>query len=609
MTGPSAFPPTQQSDGAAWWGSGLFPNPTIPVTTFTFDQVVTAEFSIGMSFLTAAAPGQNQVQLPAGAQPLSLPPGYSYDRATSILSIDATVTGCPQIQTPTREITARFRVTGVTTFALQYLGTRAIVTECKKFGNWAFGAVDVSLGGQFLRTVCWDCDGTVSTVTDTALDGVTPYTPVGEVGVCEPPTPAVPEVPCPSTVQVLRLCDLNPDVDPDADGNRCATPFLRHLVYDCTGTVTSTLDTAMDGVTAYTPVQAVDCGTGGVPALTEVVWPQTGIVEDPALPGGQDFIYTVTNPDTGDAATVHLHASSAAGGACGAYDPTHPVFNNPTSYTLALSPEAQAMTRFRLDFLDLDNFEGVNALTPRPDNVASRTAPAPTTRPPGTSAPMSPPTPDLRCTPTGTRLRPPSRGGTRTTAAVTACAFVAFLGTTLKAGGCCSGCGSTSDEDSPGEPGQACGPVQTFALCDTAPDGTVVTFLRHLAYDCDGLVSTVTDTAVDGTTPYTPTGTVGLCSGTGSSPGTPETCTYTVPDTVSGFNTANAAFPGCWSAPAAGPSPTNTGTASPRGRRRTSRTRAPAPTCSSTPPLGGLIDFTTFTRPSRRPRRSRLPAT
>ncbi|MFB8347921.1 hypothetical protein [Streptomyces niveus] len=184
VTAPSAFPPGRQSDGAAWWGTALFPNPTVPVTRWTFDQPVTVDFSIALVWSTATTlPGENSVQLPAGAVPLSLPPGYSYNRTTHVLRGDATLTGCT-LNTPTRAESARFRVAGVSTFTLQYLGSRVLNTPCRRFGNWEFGALDVSLGGPFLRTTCRDCHGAVTSVTDTLLDGTTAYTPVGAVGVC-----------------------------------------------------------------------------------------------------------------------------------------------------------------------------------------------------------------------------------------------------------------------------------------------------------------------------------------------------------------------------------------------------------------------------------------
>ncbi|MBC9729266.1 hypothetical protein [Streptomyces sp. TRM68367] len=47
-------------------------------------------------------------------------------------------------------------------------------------------------------------------------------------------------------------------------------------------------------------------------------------------------------------------------------------------------------------------------------------------------------------------------------------------------------------------------------LCDTAADGTATPFMRRVSVDSTGN-TTVTDTTLDGTTAYTPTGTVGVC--------------------------------------------------------------------------------------------------
>ncbi|MFI2300168.1 hypothetical protein ACH5AL_15195 [Actinacidiphila glaucinigra] len=55
-------------------------------------------------------------------------------------------------------------------------------------------------------------------------------------------------------------------------------------------------------------------------------------------------------------------------------------------------------------------------------------------------------------------------------------------------------------------------------LCDTAPDGTVTPFVRDYARDETGAIVGHSDYALDGT-PYTPTGTVGMCG--------PDTCTNT----------------------------------------------------------------------------------
>ncbi|WP_457455665.1 hypothetical protein [Streptomyces sp. TE5632] len=202
-TGPSALPASRQGDGAAWWGVALFPNPSVPTNLWTFDQIVTVEFSVLMVWSPGTGAGENTIQLPVGAVPVSLPPGYTYNRATGVLSADNTLTGCT-LSTPTRAASARFRVTGVSSLSLRYLGTRAVNAECRTFGHWLFGALDVSLGGEFLRTVCRDCTGEVVSSTDTLLDGTTPYTPVGLVGVCQPE--AEQAEPCRDSSSTL-LCD------------------------------------------------------------------------------------------------------------------------------------------------------------------------------------------------------------------------------------------------------------------------------------------------------------------------------------------------------------------------------------------------------------------
>ncbi|CAL9537768.1 hypothetical protein [Streptomyces sp. enrichment culture] len=223
-TAPNPFAPGRQSDGAAWWGTALFPNPVVPLTRWTFDQPVNVDFSVAMVWSPATTlPGENTVQVPPGAVPLSLPAGYTFNQATGILRADSTLTGCT-LNAPTRETSARFRLTGVSTFTLQYLGSRVLSSECRRFGTWEFGALDVSLGGEFARTVCRDCTGAVTSSTDTLLDGTTPYTPVGLVGVCQPE--ATDEEPCRDSSSTL-LCDtvaqeavtvFDPANRPGADG-------------------------------------------------------------------------------------------------------------------------------------------------------------------------------------------------------------------------------------------------------------------------------------------------------------------------------------------------------------------------------------------------------
>ncbi|MEV5047353.1 hypothetical protein AB0N20_22625 [Streptomyces griseoincarnatus] len=104
---------------------------------------------------------------------------------------------------------------------------------------------------QFLRTVVTDCEtGQVVSVTDATMDGQ-PYTPAGEVGPCQaaggeccpPPEPA------PDT-EVVQLCDTVEGAAP--------VPFLRHLTYEPgSPTPVTVTDTEVDGTTPYTPMGAV----------------------------------------------------------------------------------------------------------------------------------------------------------------------------------------------------------------------------------------------------------------------------------------------------------------------------------------------------------------
>ncbi|WP_433379413.1 hypothetical protein [Streptosporangium sp. CA-115845] len=301
VTAPSAFPPGRQSDGAAWWGVALFPNPNVPLTRWTFNQPVTVDFSVAMVYSTGTATSENTVQLPPGAVPLSLPSGYTYNQVTRILRADATLTGCT-LNSPTRAASARFRVTGVSTFTLQYLGGRTLSTECRRFGTWEFGALDVFLGGQFARTVCRDCTGEVVSSTDTLLDGTTPYAPVGLVGVCQPDAEE-PGEPVEPDTEVVQLCDTA------ADG--ISTAFLRVLTFPAGGGTPTVADTALDGVTPYTPVgtvgvcqpspvEAEPCRDSSSTLLCDTVAQDAITVFDPAARPGSDgwqvVSFTGANP-------------------------------------------------------------------------------------------------------------------------------------------------------------------------------------------------------------------------------------------------------------------------------------------------------------------------
>jgi hypothetical protein len=65
-------------------------------------------------------------------------------------------------------------------------------------------------------------------------------------------------------------------------------------------------------------------------------------------------------------------------------------------------------------------------------------------------------------------------------------------------------CQPTTDDE-------CCPTGQSVILCDVGDDGTSTPFLRRLTYTPDSVTPTITDFALDGTTPYVPAGTVGVC--------------------------------------------------------------------------------------------------
>ncbi|NDK24649.1 hypothetical protein FSY75_09205 [Streptomyces sp. TR1341] len=363
--------------------------------------------------------------------------------------------------------------------------------------------------------------------------------------------------PCASSVTTLRLCDLNPDVAPDFEGKRCATPFLRHLVFDCTGALVDQHDTGLDG-TAYTPVEVVDC-SNGIPALVEVPWNIVGIAPDPA-DAARGLIYTLSpDDDPSITATVAVHVTSNINSTCPATPPNYAV-SNPCTYTFTPDATLQDVATYvRVDLLDFDSFEPVGSLNPRPDRLGGTAVFSGNNVVPTVSNGVGEMYYD----------GPPAQMSYRVgnTGGGTSCSALSFAAVSLKPEGCCGCTGDGGGADngrtvqelcviSTGAPDTvqtwtriieadgttiyyldptgarydttlpagfiivACAPptgatVQVIPLCDTAADGEVTTFLRHVVADDTGATTTVTDTTLDGTTPYTPVGTVGVCGETG----------------------------------------------------------------------------------------------
>lgn len=425
----------------------------------------------------------------------------------------------------------------------------------------------------FLRDYARDESGAVVGHADYTLDG-DPYTPSGTVGVCGPQ--AEPVEPCASTVTVLRLCDLNPDAPPDDEGKRCAIPFLRHLVYDCTGALAETRDTTTDGTTPYTPVEAVDCGSGGVPAMVEVPWEVVDIQPDPDSEAGRGLIYTLSPID--DPATVGrvtVTTTATANTACPGTPPSYN-FRNPCTYTFSPDQALQdAATYVRCDLIDFDTFEPVTGLNPPPSRLGGTAYWDGTTVRPTESNGVGEMYYDGP--PASWSYRVGNTGGGNS------CSNLSFAAVSLRPEGCCAPCGSSDGGDGSGrtvqevcviansaptevmtwtrviEDGGAtiyyldqdggrydgtlpaghqivacpvepepCRNAMTLLLCDAqaepeepvpAEGAEPVQFLRTLVTDCiTGGIISVTDTTLDGQ-PYTAAGEVSQCTATGSDAG------------------------------------------------------------------------------------------
>lgn len=112
------------------------------------------------------------------------------------------------------------------------------VTRCSTAVDQLNSQVLCDTVSQFLRHYLRNGKTGIFTVSDTTLDGVTAYAPVGLVTLCLNKS---------DQLSVERLCDSN-------------GAFFRYFIRDAAGVITSS-DVALDGITAYAPVGTVtDCG-------------------------------------------------------------------------------------------------------------------------------------------------------------------------------------------------------------------------------------------------------------------------------------------------------------------------------------------------------------
>jgi hypothetical protein len=231
------------ADGA-WWGNpASFPNVQVTPYTFTFSEPSVVEFSVYMGYFSSAPePDDHCMQLPAGLEVVSLPTGWNYNAVTGLACVNVTQPADPtgaNLANPTKAVSARFRTPGpVSTLTTLFLGPRRAVNGA--FRTAWVGALQVTPDVQFLRRICRDCEGMVTAITDTLLDGTTAYVPPATVKVCQPTQ----DQPQGADAEPLLLCHTAPD--------GTVTPFLRHIVYNAsTGAVSRVTDTLLNGSTLF----------------------------------------------------------------------------------------------------------------------------------------------------------------------------------------------------------------------------------------------------------------------------------------------------------------------------------------------------------------------
>lgn len=199
----TAMPVNQSNADGSWWGLHSFPHAVTAATRWTFSRPAVVEFSVYVHYYPSN-PGISWAQLPTGLEVVYLPDGYSYNSATGVLTRTADGVPpdpCSYVTTPQVAGSARFRTSGAVTSVTTAPAPNSRAAVCGTFLTYWAGAVSVLPAGPFLRHICRSCDGT-PTITDTLLDGTTPYTVAGTAGVCEPPEPPEPESCC----QPAQVC-------------------------------------------------------------------------------------------------------------------------------------------------------------------------------------------------------------------------------------------------------------------------------------------------------------------------------------------------------------------------------------------------------------------
>ncbi|WP_328427910.1 hypothetical protein [Streptomyces sp. NBC_00443] len=296
-TSPSnaTYAPQRNNADGSWWGMPSFPLATTTPTKWTFSRPSFVEFSVYIAY-NSTAPALNHAQLPAGLEPVSLPTGYAYDPASGVLT--RTSDGnppdpCSYTTDPQVIGSARFRTTSAVTTFTTAPAPNSRIARCGIFFTYWAGAVSVVPGGPFLRHICRSCDGT-PTVTNTLLDGVTPYLPAGTVDQCHPGQ-AQPD-PAPEQDAVL-LCHTA------TDGT--VTEIVRDYQRDETGAIVGHADYTLDGAT-------FDTSSGTVGQCRPVDCTSTPLCVRPS--GVVEFISNAENRTTGAVDSVWKWSSMSLAG-------------------------------------------------------------------------------------------------------------------------------------------------------------------------------------------------------------------------------------------------------------------------------------------------------
>ncbi|MTE20282.1 hypothetical protein F0L17_14420 [Streptomyces sp. TRM43335] len=172
------------SFGEPWWVNST------PTQMWEFSEPVRAEWSARV-----ARAGDCYV-MPEGTVAGTIAPEHSWDPDTRTLCATTSNTAATSTFSHPGAASLEFTAPEPTPYNTRRVGLMAVAPERVPFA----------------RTLCRDCDGQVVEVTDTGLDGTTPYTPSGTVSVCQP-APEDPE-PC-RDATTLMVCDLPQDGEPD----------------------------------------------------------------------------------------------------------------------------------------------------------------------------------------------------------------------------------------------------------------------------------------------------------------------------------------------------------------------------------------------------------